>query len=606
MNVIELEPRYFNRLACLMIVIIGLTVYSNTIHCSFQFDDYNNIVDNLSIRDLHNIPQFFQDHEYYYQSRGLYVTSLAVNYYFSRLSVEGYHWVNISIHLLNGMLVYFLAIIILSQYVSRESGTGFGRDAYKMHVLALFVALFFVASPIQTHGVTYICKRHGLMASFFYLLSLVLFIKAVKGTGIRPYLYAASLLSFLSGVWCKEITYTAPAIMLLYYQCFVAKQLWSPGRGLRLVLPYIVLLAVSFYITAPLRYESQVSSSWGWWEYLLTQSNVLIEYVRLLLLPIPSRLNVDVDFPLAGTLWEFPTLLSAAAIVAILITAMMYLDRARLLAFCVLWFLVILVPTSSIIPLPEIMVSYRLYLPGFAFYLLLVVGINKVFYYLGERKGFEPKRLWQAELAVLISIVLFYSACTYEHNKVWKTSISLWEDTIQKSPHKIRPHYSLGRAYQQAGLKTKAREQYMICKELYIKSPNTIDEMGLRDCSMACNNLAVIYYEGAGLYNVAMSMFKEAISIDPKNACAHSNLGLVYYHIGKMDEAEAKQKLALRMNSHYMLAYARLGLIYRKKGMLEEAIRAYTNAKRLSTDQETLKKLNQTIETIEELRRPKI
>jgi tetratricopeptide (TPR) repeat protein len=252
------------------------------------------------------------------------------------------------------------------------------------------------------------------------------------------------------------------------------------------------------------------------------------------------------------------------------------------------------------------MASYRLYLPGFAFYLLLVVGIHKVFYYLGERKGFEPRRLWQAELAVLISIVLFCSACTYEHNKVWKTSISLWGDTIQKSPHKIRPHYNLGKAYQLEGLKKKAREQYMTCKELYIKSPNTIDEMGLRDCSMACNNLAVIYYEGAGLYNVAMSMFKEAISIAPKNACAHSNLGLVYYHIGKMDEAEAKQKLALRMNSHYMLAYARLGLIYRKKEMLEEAIRAYTNAKRLSTDQETLKKLNQTIETIEELRRPKI
>jgi tetratricopeptide (TPR) repeat protein len=267
---------------------------------------------------------------------------------------------------------------------------------------------------------------------------------------------------------------------------------------------------------------------------------------------------------------------------------------------------VILAPTSSIIPLPEIMASYRLYLPGFAFYLLLVVGIHKVFYYLGERKGFEPKRLWQAELAVLISIVLFYSACTYEHNKVWKTSISLWGDTIQKSPHKIRPHYNLGKAYQLEGLKKKAREQYMICKELYIKSHNMRDRIGLRDCSMACNNLAVIYLEGGGLYNVGISMFKEAISIDPKNVCAHSNLGLTYYYVGKMNEAEAEQKLAIRMNSNYMLAYARLGLIYRKKGMLEEAIRAYTNAQRLSTDQKTVKKLNQTIESIEELRRPKI
>ncbi|MEE9585097.1 MAG: hypothetical protein V3W51_06395, partial [Candidatus Brocadiales bacterium] len=217
----ESDPRRFHCLACLIIVLAGLIIYSNTVHSSFHFDDYRNIVDNPLIRDLRNVPQLFQktrlhDNDFTLPSRALVTTSFAVNYYFSGLSVEGFHWVNISIHLINSMLVYFLAVIILNKYFS-EAG---GRDTSMGRVLALFVALFFLTSPIQTHSVTYIYQRDGLMASFFYLLSLVLFIKAVKGAGTRPYLYAASLLSFLSGVWCKEITYTAPAIMLLYYQCF--------------------------------------------------------------------------------------------------------------------------------------------------------------------------------------------------------------------------------------------------------------------------------------------------------------------------------------------------------------------------------------------------
>ncbi len=580
----ESDTKRFHCLACLIIVLAGLIIYSNTVHSSFHFDDYRNIVDNPLIRDLRNVPQLFQktrlhDNNFTLPSRGLVTTSFAVNYYFSGLSVEEFHWVNISLHLINSMFVYFLAIIILNKYFSVASG----RDTSMGRVLALFVALFFLTSPIQTQSVTYIYQRNGLMTSFFYLLSLILFIRAVTGPGIRAYLSAGSVLSFLFATWCKEIAHTAPLIMFLYYQCFIAGEWRSLGKGLWLVLPYVVLSAVSFYLGVK-QYPLVIQTpDWGPWEYLLTQSNVLIEYIKLLLLPLPGRLNVDVDFPLAETLWEFPTLISAVFVVAVLVTAVLLLNRARLLAFSILWFFVILAPTSSIIPLRDAMVHRRLYLPGFAFYLLLVVGVHKALCYLGERTGLEPRRIWQAELAVLTGIVLFYSTCTYERNKVWKTDITLWEDTVKKSPSKVRPHYTLGLAYEKKGLVDRAKKEYLRCKELYAEAPNMRNWGELKWCSLACNNLGSIFND-AGMYNQAIRECKEALQIYPDYAKAHTNLGLAYSKKGMYNLAIKCYQEAVHLKPDLAEAHNNLGNVYGLKGLYDEAIREFEEAIRLKPD----------------------
>ncbi|MEE9515435.1 MAG: tetratricopeptide repeat protein, partial [Candidatus Brocadiales bacterium] len=383
-------------------------------------------------------------------------------------------------------------------------------------------------------------------------------------------------------IWCKETVCSAPIIMFLYYRCFIAKDWRSSGRGLKLVLPYIALSVVSYYLSVPHDYGKRVASYWNWWEYLLTQSNVLIEYVRLLLLPLPGRLNVDADFPLSETLWEFPTLLSGASIAAIVVTAVLLLDRSRLVAFSILWFFVTLAPTSSIMPLHEIMVSYRLYLPGVGFYLLLVVGIHKVFCYFFTKMMFEPKQLWLAELAVFMCIVMFYGACAYEHNKVFRTEVLLWEDTVKKSPNKIRPHYGLGRAYHKAGQVDRAREQYQICGRLYHAASNMRDRNEIKCAGMACNNLGLTYIN-AGQYDAAIPILKEAINIRDSNAEVHCNLAYCYVNTGKTEAAETEYKLALGFSAKHSQIYTGLGLVYEIKGMPEEAIRAYAKAVELDT-----------------------
>ena len=91
---------------------------------------------------------------------------------------------------------------------------------------------------------------------------------------------------------------------------------------MRLTLPFAVVAVMSFYLGVAR--DSLQITDWSLWEYLLTQANVLIEYIKLLLLPLPGSLNVAYDFQIAKTLWEFPTLLSAVSIVLILLAGLCF------------------------------------------------------------------------------------------------------------------------------------------------------------------------------------------------------------------------------------------------------------------------------------------
>ena len=92
--------------------------------------------------------------------------SFAVNYYMGRYNVKGYHSVNIAIHLINGILVYLLALVIFTQCNGRPQET-----SLQINLMSLFASLIFVAHPINTQSVTYIVQRMNSMAVMFYPVS---------------------------------------------------------------------------------------------------------------------------------------------------------------------------------------------------------------------------------------------------------------------------------------------------------------------------------------------------------------------------------------------------------------------------------------------------
>lgn len=152
------------------------------------------------------------------------------------------------------------------------------------------------------------------------------------------------------------------------------------------------------------------------YEYFLTQSNVLLYYYSLLVVPVNQ--NVDYDFPISKGLFETPVVRGGAVlniplpppIVSIfihigIIALAVYLfirsrekgrGRGRVASFFILWFFVILSPTSSFVPIADVIFEHRLYLPTLAYAAILIICLEAVFIKVfggGEALGEKPFKL---------------------------------------------------------------------------------------------------------------------------------------------------------------------------------------------------------------------
>lgn len=287
----------------LFVVVAGLIAYSNTFSVPFQFDDVGNIVENPVIQNLDNFTSSTKGYEYNPRRVIGYLT-FAVNYHIGGSRVGGYHAVNLAIHLLNALLVYFLVLLTFrtphfrsekSAVSSKEAEAGreksevaneivdgssvsvhcslftihYSRLLDDSRLIALFSALLFVVHPIQTQAVTYIVQRFTSLATMFYLLSVVFYAKgrlsAAKSENdsrftpwsptappeagklhdsrftISIVWYLLSLVSAVLAMRTKEITFTLPIIIVLYEFIFFKSSL---KKKLMFLIPVLLTLLI--------------------------------------------------------------------------------------------------------------------------------------------------------------------------------------------------------------------------------------------------------------------------------------------------------------------------------------------------------------------------
>ncbi len=369
----------FNLIAFGVIAMMVLIAYSNTFTASFHFDDNPAIVENPYIRHVtwDNILHLLST------NRPTVDLSIMLNYQLSGLNVVGWHIFNITNHIVNSCLVYLLVLWTLTLPVLAR------QYADKARRMAFFCALLFAVHPIQTESVTYIISRSETVTTFFYLLTLLFFIKGVR-TGRFGYSIAVLACSLLA-MQSKEWAVTLPAIVLLYDYLFL-----SEGKFRLIASRWYSYVLVSLPWVLYFSKVSLTGSGYGFGvhtatgitpvTYQLTSFNVLWTYVRLLILPIHQ--NLDYDYPIAKTLFEFPTILSFLGIVAV-VAASLWLYRKknmRLIPFGAAWFYITLSPVQSFVPILDVIFEHRLYLPSIGFFIVFVTAYEKLFDWIERRR----------------------------------------------------------------------------------------------------------------------------------------------------------------------------------------------------------------------------
>ncbi len=107
-----------------LICLVGVIAYSNSFNCSFHFDDHLNIEENIAIRNLSNVKAWWG----FVPSRPIGYLSFALDYHFHRLDVWGYHLVNLAIHVVNAVLVWWLVLLTMSTPVMRSQPISRHKD----------------------------------------------------------------------------------------------------------------------------------------------------------------------------------------------------------------------------------------------------------------------------------------------------------------------------------------------------------------------------------------------------------------------------------------------------------------------------------------------
>jgi len=368
-------PR-FNTAAFMLIAVMVLIAYSNTFTATFHFDDTPSISDNPTIKHvtMDNITQLLNG------VRPVVYLSLMLNYALNGLNVIGYHIFNISVHIINSIFVYLLILWTLEMPVLTAA---YHAKAKRM---ALFSALLFAVHPIQTESVTYIITRTELLATCFYLATFLLFI---KGAETKKFGYTIG--AFFTAVFAmgsKEWAVTLPALLLVYDFLFLSEGKLKPilSRWLTYVMitiPWpIALRHLSLFSSTSssgIGFNVITTSGITAQTYVLTSFNVIWTYIRLLILPINQ--NLDYDYPIAKTLFEFPTMVSFIGHLVVVGGAFwLYKKKGWLLIpFGVAWFYIGLSPVQSIVPIIDVIFEHRAYMPSIGFFIAFVAAYEQIF-----------------------------------------------------------------------------------------------------------------------------------------------------------------------------------------------------------------------------------
>jgi tetratricopeptide (TPR) repeat protein len=545
--------------AIALLVVAVSAAYANSFHGPFVFDDKPSIVENLSIRHLGSLQVLAASPDAVTTAgRPVVNLSLAINYAIGGLEVEGYHVLNLGIHILAALALFglvrrtLLVPILSARFGAASTG------------LALTVALLWAVHPLQTESVTYIVQRAEAMVGLFYLLTLYCLLRGAitaRGTGW----YAAAVGSCALGMASKEVMVSAPLVALLYHRVFISGSFKeSLRRRWRLWLALSatwILLVLVVYLSQHRGGSAGFGLGMTAWQYARRQFGCIIHYLRLAFWPSPLVLDYG-NAAIKDAAQLVPSAIGVCLLVASTAAALALRPAWGFLGVC---FFAILAPTSSIVPLAgQVEAEHRMYLPLAAVVVLVVLAAYRAV----ARSGLQLRR---AVVVLIPAVAAVLSWETYQRNQVYQSELVLWDNTVRSCPLNYRAYHNRGNAYM-------ARGQY----DAALKDFGKVVELNPRDAKSY--NYRGNVYSAAGRYDEAIIDYSKAIQLKPDLADAYNGRGTAYGNKGYVDAAIADFDRAIGLDGGMAEAYYNRGNAHGAKGQMDAAIKDYEQAIGLRPD----------------------
>lgn len=571
---------------CLVLFLFSILLYANTFDNDFVWDDRDLIVENPTIDtfDLSTIKTAFIENFWetkdrlggYY--RPLITLSYHCNHLFSGMNPAGFHAANVIVNAL-AVVVLFLLVLVL-----------FGN-----RLLALLTALIFAALPLHTENIAWIAGRTDIFATFWMLLSLLLFAIARRRGSWSVMLF--SLAACLLALFSKEIALLVPVLALVVARVDGASapsrratdsNVRSPGethatRRMATVLLFMIPLAVYLVLRAAAIGTGTTTYTHlarGALDQVLLAFSIIAGYA--LKLVYPFRLSAEYDAPVPAGPAD-PHAVAGMLLAAIVIYAAVRFRRRGELLFGISLMILGVVPVLNIVPLGEISAERFLYFPSIGFALVVAFlfanmldrhpGVRRYFRNPAARTAPRPLSTREAALVILILLALLgaYGTRTVARNRDWRNEETLFTATVASTPGSARAHLNLGNVYWRAKRAGDAVAQYQRALDI---DPDYVE---------ALSNLAGVYQSQKKI-DAAVPLLERAIKQAPGNAELLNNLGILYLQKNRYADARQLLEQALEANPRHLRAHYNLGLACLMQNDLAAALPQFERVKNAGDD----------------------
>ena len=524
------------RLQAAVVFAVSFIIYAVSIGNGFVYDDEFLIVENPWIKDARHIPDMFLSDSWGFMEtasnyyRPVMLLFYMADYHIFGLEPWGFHLSYVLLHSAVSVALLFFTTALMGSVMGKNGGNP-GRRGGPGYI-PIVAALIFATHPVHTQVVAW-NGVHEMSLTLFSLLAATCFMKGRR---------AAALVFFFIAALSKETAAVLP-ILLFSYDLAVNRPEYFPlgaGAVKRLARRYgpfvavgVAYIAIRSYAIggfAPTTRHAELGAT----DYLMNIPPLFAKYLYMLI--SPTALTPTHVFHPVQTLLTAAGLISVAVLAGFVASLFITRKRNPVIFVCLAWIGAPLLPVMYIPAMGiHVFAENYLYMPSVGFSLIVAIGAAKL-YTVGKRGPVAA-----AVAATLLLSV--YSAATVKRSAVWRSEMTLWTDTVKKSP----------------------------------------------DSFLAWQNLGHAYYD-ASMFDEAETSYKQSLTINPDFALTRNNLGNAYIATGRLDEAIKELRTAAMLDDDYPDPHYNLGIAYHAMGMNAEAVAAYRKA--LSLDPESADTLN--------------
>jgi protein O-mannosyl-transferase len=503
-------------LLCTIAAILGGVVYLNALRNPFVYDDYRTIVENGSIRTLSDL-RAIVGHDV---TRPIANFSFAIDRAIWGPTPFGFHLTSVLLHVLNVVLLFAIA----RRLAADRAGSGPSTAAAAPGYVAFLAAALFAVHPLMTEAVGYISGRSEVLCGTFFFLAFLCGRRWMRGGGWRWWVCTLALWG--AGILTREVAAVLP-LLLFCYDWVILDDDAKPARRHRWWVLHAPLMAVALVgaairIAVFVRVEHHGAIAIHW-TAIFDQAIVVWQYVRFLV--DPSGQSIYHAPRPVSTIWDVRGLLALGALAAAVAAAFLARRAARLPRFGIIWFVVVLVPSSllALLGKGDAMAEHRAYLASCGLFL----GAGAVVGWTLERLSTASRLTHGLAYATIVVGLLSLAGRTVIRNFVWGDPVALWLEATTLAPDDPLPHTVLAEELDQSGRVEEASVEYRTALRLKPEDPLAYLKLGV------C--LAVLHR-----FDEATETFERLRAIAPDSTVISTGLGAVALMSGRPEEARAE------------------------------------------------------------------